>query len=141
MAVRTSEAEWKGDLRGGEGMMKFGGGAFQGRYSYSSRFEEGPGTNPEELIAAAHAGCFSMAFAAQLSEAGFTPARVQTTAKVHLGKVADAFAITRIDLFTEAEVPNIPEGRFREIAEAAKAGCPVSKALASVPITLDAKLV
>ena len=80
MAVRTSEAEWKGDLRGGEGMMKLGGGAFQGRYSYSSRFEEGPGTI-EELIAAAHAGCFNMAFAAQLSEAGFTPARVQTTAK------------------------------------------------------------
>src|SRR5579872_2711454 len=107
MAARTSEAEWKGSLREGKGTMKLGSGAFQGAYSFSSRFESGTGTNPEELIAAAHAGCFSMALSHGLAQAGFTPMRVHTTAKVHLEKTADGFGIPRIDLVTEADVPGI----------------------------------
>lgn len=141
MTVRSADAVWEGDLRGGRGNMKFGGGAFDGQYSFSSRFEEGEGTNPEELIGAAHAGCFSMAFANELAKAGFTPTRVSTTAKVHLGKDAVGLAITRIELHTQAQVPGISEEQFQEIAQGAKTGCPVSRALAATPIELEARLV
>src|SRR5436189_2079604 len=120
MPVRKAEARWEGDLPNGKGTMRFGGGAFEGQYSFSSRFESGTGTNPEELIAAAHAGCFSMAFAHGLSQAGFPPRRVQTTAKVHLEKKGDAFAIPRIELETDAEVPGIGERAFQQQAETAK---------------------
>jgi osmotically inducible protein OsmC len=141
MATRTSEAEWKGNLKDGRGTMKLGSGAFEGSYSFASRFEEGKGTNPEELIGAAHAGCFSMALSAGLEAAGYEPKSVHTTAKVHLEKVGDGFAITRIDLNTEADVPGIDDPKFQEQAKAAKEGCPVSKALAATEITLEAKLV
>lgn len=140
MAVRKAEAVWRGALQDGKGTMKLGSGAFEGQYSFSSRFEEGTGTNPEELIGAAHAGCFSMALSGQLGRAGFTPNSIQTTARVHLNKVDGGFKITRIHLETEADVPGIEPGVFQENAEAAKAGCPVSQALAGVEITLDAKL-
>lgn len=141
MAVRIAEAEWKGNLREGQGTMKLGSGAFEGRYSFPSRFESGPGTNPEELIGAAHAGCFSMALSAGLSKAGFTPTRVHTTAKVHLEQVEGGFAITKIELATEAQIPGIDNPTFQQQAEAAKKNCPVSKALAGTAITLTAKLV
>jgi lipoyl-dependent peroxiredoxin len=141
MPVRNAEARWEGDLPSGKGTMRFGGGAFEGQYSFSSRFEDGAGTNPEELIAAAHAGCFSMALSNGLAKAGFTPTRVETTAKVHLDKTDSGFGITKIELRTEAEVPDIDEPAFNEQADTAKKNCPVSKALAAVDITLDAKLV
>ncbi len=141
MAIRRSEAEWKGDLRNGKGTMKLGSGAFQGAYSYLSRFEQGTGTNPEELIAAAHAGCFSMAFSAGLAAAGFTPTRVHTTASVHLNPAGQGFAINKVELQTEAEVPGIDEAAFQQQAETAKKNCPVSKALAGTEITLAARLV
>jgi osmotically inducible protein OsmC len=121
--------------------VKLGSGAFQGNYGFASRFENGPGTNPEELIGAAHAGCFSMAFSAGLGKVGITPKRIHTTAKVHIEKVGDGFKITRIQLATEAEIPGIDEQTFREQAEAAKKGCPVSQALAGTQIELDARLV
>jgi osmotically inducible protein OsmC len=141
MAVRTAKAQWDGNLQQGRGRINFGSGAFDGAYSFSSRFEEGTGTNPEELIAAAHAGCFSMALAAGLAKAGFNPESVRTTAKVHLEKQDQAFGITRIELDTEAKVPGIEAGKFQEIADGAKKGCPVSKALAGTQIALNAKLV
>lgn len=141
MPVRTSEAEWRGDLRGGSGTMKFGGGAYQGAYSFSSRFEEGTGTNPEELIAAAHAGCYSMALSNMLAGEGHPPNRVHTTARVTLEKGEGGFGISNIHLTTEADVPGITVELFREKAEAAKTGCPVSKALAATDITLDARLI
>ncbi|HUU14061.1 MAG TPA: OsmC family protein [Terriglobia bacterium] len=141
MAVRKSEAEWKGDLLKGQGTMKLGSGAFEGSYSFPSRFESGQGTNPEELIAAAHAGCFSMALSAGLGKAGFTPTRIHTTAAVHLEKVGEGFAITRIELESEAQIPGIDDKTFQEHAEGAKKGCPVSKALAGTQISLKAKLV
>ena len=141
MPQRTADARWTGDLRSGSGHMRFGGGAFDGAYSFSSRFEEGAGTNPEELIAAAHAGCFSMATAAALAKAGFKPEAVSTKATVHLDPASGGFAITRIDLDMEADVPGIDEAAFRDIAEGAKKGCPVSRALAAVPeIALKARL-
>ena len=140
MAVRSAEAEWKGNLREGAGKMKLGSGAYEGAYSFASRFEEGKGTNPEELIAAAHAGCFSMALSAGLGKAGFTPTRVHTTARVHLEKVGEGFGITRIELTTEAQVPGIDDKAFQEQAEGAKKGCPVSKALAGAQISLTATL-
>jgi osmotically inducible protein OsmC len=140
MAVRSSEAEWKGNLREGQGTMKLGSGVYEGAYSYVSRFESGPGTNPEELIGAAHAGCFSMALAAGLSKAGFTPTRVHTTAKVHLEPVEGGFGITKIELETEAQVPGIEAAAFQQQAEGAKKNCPVSKALAATQISLTARL-
>jgi osmotically inducible protein OsmC len=121
--------------------MKLGSGAFQGPYTFVSRFESGKGTNPEELIAAAHAGCFSMALSAGLSAAGFTPTRVHTTARVHLEPVGQGFGITKIELQTEAEIPGIDEPTFQKEAESAKKNCPVSKALAGPQITLAATLV
>jgi lipoyl-dependent peroxiredoxin len=140
MAVRKSEAEWSGDLRGGSGKMKLGSGAFEGAYSFPSRFEQGKGTNPEELIGAAHAGCFSMALAHGLASAGHIASRVYTVASVHLEKQESGFAITRIELNCEADVPGIDEGAFQQQAQTAKEDCPVSKALAGVDITLQARL-
>jgi osmotically inducible protein OsmC len=141
MPARTANARWEGGLRDGKGNMRLGGGAFEGQYSFSSRFEEGVGTNPEELIAAAHAGCFSMAFSAGLEKAGFSPNSVETEAKVHLSPAdGGGFRISRIDLVTNADVPNIEEDAFQQAAQAAKEGCPVSKALAAVEITVNAKL-
>ncbi|MFN8487439.1 MAG: OsmC family peroxiredoxin [Caldilineaceae bacterium] len=139
MAVRNAEAEWKGTLKEGAGTMKLGSGSYEGPFSYVSRFEEGPGTNPEELIGAAHAGCFSMFLSALLTNAGFNPTRIHTTAKVHLGAGP---AITLIELNTEAAVPGLDNAAFQEKAAAAKAGCPISKALAGVgEIKLNATLV
>jgi len=141
MAVRNANAVWTGGLQDGAGTVRLGSGAFEGRYSFASRFEEGTGTNPEELIGAAHAGCFSMALAAGLGRAGFAPKRVATSARVHLVKGEGGFAISRIELDCEAEVPGIAAAVFQEQAQAAKAGCPVSKALAAIEIRLEAKLV
>lgn len=141
MATRDGTAEWQGDLRGGSGTVSVASGLFDGKYSFSSRFEEEPGTNPEELIGAAHAGCFSMALSNVLSEAGHPPESVKTTAKVHLRVVDGSPTITRIDLVTEARVPGIDQDEFSRHAETAKAGCPVSRALAGVEeITLEATL-
>ena len=139
--IRTSKAQWNGSLKDGNGTVSLGSGAYDGQYSFSSRFESGTGTNPEELIAAAHAGCFSMALSAGLGKAGHNATRISTEAKVNLEKVGDGFSITRIDLVTEGVVPGIDEATFRDQAEAAKKGCPVSRALGAVEITLDAKLV
>jgi len=141
MPARTASAIWEGSLREGKGKMKLGSGAFEGAYSFASRFEEGSGTNPEELIAAAHAGCFSMALSAGLGRSGFTPKRIQTTAKVHLVKADEGFKIGKIELSTDAEVPQIDEKNFLEHAESAKKNCPVSKALAGAEIQLNARLV
>jgi len=142
MAIRTATAQWNGNLMDGRGTMKMRSGAYEGPYTFKSRFEEGEGTNPEELIAAAHAGCFSMALSAGLAKAGFNPESVKTTAKVHLTKQEAGFGITKIELETEAKIPGIDEATFAGHAEGAKAGCPVSRALAAVPeIVLHAKLV
>jgi lipoyl-dependent peroxiredoxin len=142
MPVRKADAEWKGDLKSGSGRMSFGSGAFDGAYSFSSRFEEGTGTNPEELIAAAHAGCFSMAFSNILASNGHVPTRVHTTASVRLEKTESGFAVSRIDLVTEGAVPGIDESEFKKHAEAAKENCPISKLLkGGATITIDAKLV
>jgi osmotically inducible protein OsmC len=141
MPTRTSSARWQGNLTEGAGTMALGSGAFEGQFSFKSRFEEGTGTNPEELIAAAHAGCFSMAFSNALSQAGHVPTSVDTTASVQFGKTDDGFGITRIDLVTRGDVPGIDAAEFQKIAEQAKATCPISKALAAVEITLDATLV
>jgi osmotically inducible protein OsmC len=141
MATRTGSAVWEGTLRDGKGRIKLGSGAFEGAFSFASRFESGTGTNPEELIGAAHAGCFSMALSLGLSKAGYAPKRISTTAKVHLEKVGEGFKITRVDLDTEAEVPGLNEQGFREQADTAKRTCPVSQALSGMEITLKAKLV
>jgi osmotically inducible protein OsmC len=141
MPTHTAEAEWKGNLAQGSGRLKVGSGAFSGPYSFKSRFEEGQSaTNPEELIGAAHAGCFTMALTAALSRAGLTPTRIHTNAKVKLEKIGEAFAITRIDLETEAEIPGIDGATFEKHALDAKQNCPVSKALAGTEIRLNAKL-
>lgn len=141
MAVRSADAIWEGNLQEGHGTFKVASGAFEGAYSFKTRFEEEPGTNPEELIAAAHAGCFSMFLSAVLSGAGHTVKRVHTTAKVHLGRVDNAPTITKIELNTEADVPGLDEAEFQKHAEASKKGCPVSKALAGPEIVLTAKLI
>ena len=141
MAVRKAQAVWNGGLQDGNGQLKTGSGAVDKNYSFSSRFEEGAGTNPEELLGAAHAGCFSMALAAGLGKAGFSPKRVSTTAAVHLTKGDAGLSISRIDLTTEAEVPGIDAATFAEHAEATKKNCIVSRALAAVEMRLDAKLV
>lgn len=136
MAKRKANAVWQGNLKEGKGTMKFGSGAFEGAYSYASRFEERTGTNPEELIGAAHAGCFSMAFANGLSQAGYTPDSVATEANV----ILEGGKITTIELVTEAKVPNIDEATFQQQADKAKQGCPVAQALSGVDIKLEAKL-
>jgi osmotically inducible protein OsmC len=141
MPVRSASAKWNGDLFGGNGRMRMKSGAWEGPYSFGSRFQEEQGTNPEELIAAAHAGCFSMALSAELAGAGFTPTSVETTAKVHVDKVGDGFTITRSELETTAVVPGIDNARFQEIVQGAKAGCPVSRVLAGAEITANATLV
>jgi lipoyl-dependent peroxiredoxin len=140
MAVRTAIAKWEGALKDGHGTMSIGSGAFEGQYSFSSRFEEGTGTNPEELIGAAHAGCFSMSLANILAEAGHPPRRIETGARVHLEQADGGSAITRIELSTEGEVGGIDADEFQRHAESAKSGCPVSKALAGVEISLEAYL-
>lgn len=137
MPIRESSAVWKGNLKEGQGSMRLGSGAYEGPFTYLSRFESGQGTNPEELIGAAHAGCFSMYLSLILSQAGHTPTRIDTTAKVHLG---EGPKIILIELSTVGEVPGIDEKTFIEFAEKAKQGCPVSQALASVDMTLNARL-
>jgi lipoyl-dependent peroxiredoxin len=132
MPNRTAEARWDGSLQDGQGTMRMASGSYEGPYSFQSRFQEGDGTNPEELIAAAHAGCFSMALSAELGRAGHAAESVETTATVHLDKVDEGFGITRIELDTRARVPGVSEGEFQQVAEAAKKGCPVSRALAGV---------
>ncbi len=140
MPVRTAEALWEDNLKDGNGKMKLGSGAFEGNYSFGSRFEETPGTNPEELLGAAHAGCFSMALSHSLAQAGYSPEKVNTNAKVHLEKVGDGFKIVTIELKTKAVVPDIEKSEFLKHAEATKTGCPVSKALAGTDIKLRATL-
>ncbi len=141
MATRNGSAVWKGNLKEGSGELSVGDGVFSGAYSFSSRFEEGEGTNPEELIAAAHAACYSMAFSNVLTEAGHAPESVSTTAKLQLRPLDGKPSIASIELEVEATVPGIDEAAFQEHAEAAKVGCPVSRALAGVPeISLEARL-
>lgn len=140
---RTATAEWHGGLKDGKGTISSASGVLkETQYSFSTRFENGVGTNPEELIAAAHAGCFTMALSAQLGEAGLTPESLKTSAKVSLGKDDSGFAITAITLTTEAKIPGADDAAFHKAADAAKAGCPISKLFANnTKITLDAKLV
>ena len=141
MAVRTGNAEWRGDLKDGGGTVTVASGLFDAPYSFSTRFEEEPGTNPEELIGAAHASCFSMALSNILAQDGHTAESVRTSAKVHLRNVDGAPTISKIELETEGRVPGIDEAQFTQYAEQAKAGCPVSRALAAVSeITLEARL-
>lgn len=140
MPVRKAEAVWEGTLMKGNGTMRFGSGAFEGAFTFKSRFADGPGTNPEELIGAAHAGCFSMALSMILEQAGFPPERIETSAKVHIDKVGEGFKITEIDLETVGKVAGIDESTFIKQAEEAKRGCPVSQALAGVKINLKAAL-
>lgn len=136
MPKRKAESTWNGDLKNGKGRMSFGSGAYEGAFSFKSRFEDGTGTNPEELIGAAHSGCFSMALSAEIAEAGYSPESVTTNAEVSL----EDGSITKIVLKTEANVPDIDEDTFQEIAVGAKENCPVSQALAGVDIKLDASL-
>lgn len=138
MAIRSGSAIWSGDLKSGKGHLKVDSGAYDGAFSFSSRFEEGTGTNPEELIAAAHAGCYSMALAHGLAEAGFKADAVETTAKVHL---VPGVGIGPIELFNSSKVSGISEEKFQEIALATKTACPVSKALSAVEIKLEARLI
>ena len=141
MPTRTAEATWNGTIGAGDGTMALESGAFEGGYSVGTRFEDEPGTNPEELIAAAHAGCFAMALSAALTGEGYEPERIDATAAVTVEKVDDDWTITTIDLTVEAGVPDIDDATFQELAEGAKANCPVSRALASVEtVTLDARL-
>ena len=129
MAIRKANAVWEGTLKEGKGAMKFGSGAFDGAYSFASRFEEGTGTNPEELLGAAHAGCFSMALSADLERAGFPANRVETIAKVHLGRVEGAMRITLIELNCQAQVPGISQEQFLDIAEGTKTGCNIQRVM------------
>jgi len=141
MATRSGTAEWLGDLKSGSGTVEVGEGVFKGNYSFSSRFEEGEGTNPEELIAAAHASCFAMALSLVLSEADHPPESIRAQARVQLRIVDDLPTLAKIDLDVEGSVPGLDDDAFRSYAEKAKSGCPVSRALAGVPeITLDARL-
>lgn len=139
MPRRTAEAVWNGSLKDGNGTVELGSGAFSGAYSFVSRFEDGEGTNPEELIGAAHAGCYSMALSMLLGEDGHDPEEIETSAEVELRKTKDGFEIGEILLRTRARVPGLTAEAFQEYAEAAKDGCPVSKAL-SVPIRHEAEL-
>jgi lipoyl-dependent peroxiredoxin len=140
MPTRSSTAEWNGNLARGSGTMALGSGAFGGSYSFASRFEDGTGTNPEELIAAAHAGCFSMALALLLSQADHVPDSVKTTARVTIETVDDAPTITRSELSTEGKVEGLDEQEFRKFADEAKSGCAVSRALGAIEVSLEAKL-
>jgi osmotically inducible protein OsmC len=138
MAIRTASAVWNGNLKDGQGRMKLGSGAFEGAFSFASRFEEGPGTNPEELVGAAHAGCFSMFLAALLADAGYTPKQIRTSAKVHLG---EGPRITLIELATEAEVPRLDEKTFMDNVDKSKKNCPISLALTGPEVRVTARLV
>jgi osmotically inducible protein OsmC len=140
MPKRSAHARWEGTLQQGKGTMSLGSGAYEGSYSFATRFEDAPGTNPEELIGAAHAGCFSMALSMLLEKAGHPPKEIETTADVTIDKVGDGFKITRIDLSTRADVPGMDAAAFQEQANAAKEGCPVSQALAGTQIHLSAEL-
>jgi osmotically inducible protein OsmC len=140
MPVRNAEATWEGDLKSGQGNFKSASGAISGRYSFGTRFEQAPGTNPEELIGAAHAACYSMALSAGLGGAGHKPQRIHTTAKVHIDPVPGGFKITKIELDCEAQVPGLDDKTFQEFAQKTKTGCPVSQALAATPIELRAVL-
>jgi osmotically inducible protein OsmC len=141
MPVRNAQATWNKGLKDGNGSVKLGSGAFEGQYSFSSRFENGTGTNPEELLGAAHAACYSMALSAGLGKNGFNPERVHTSAAVSIEKVGEGFKVTKIVLTSEAKVPGIDPAKFQEIAIATKSGCPISQALSATPIELNAKLV
>jgi lipoyl-dependent peroxiredoxin len=141
MKTRTAEATWTGDLREGQGKMRLGSGTCEVGYSFGTRMGDTPGTNPEELIGAALAGCFSMAFSKALSQAGYDPLRVHTSARVKFGFKDGHYEIPCIELDMEAEVPEVDEAEFQRFAEAAKIGCPVSRALAGTDVTLNAKLV
>jgi osmotically inducible protein OsmC len=141
MPVRSSHARWEGSLADGQGTVDTESGTFAGQYSFSSRFEHGPGTNPEELLGAAHAACFSMALAHALAEGGHVATSVDTTARVRIAAVEGDFAITGIELRCDAVVPGITEDELEAAAQATKSGCPVSKALSAVPISLKATLV
>jgi len=137
---RKAEARWNGGLKDGNGTVKLGSGAFDGPYSFTSRFENGTGTNPEELLGAAHAGCFSMALGAALERGGHPATSITTKATVHLTKGDAGFSISGIDLVTRGVVPGLSEADFQKAAQDAKTGCIVSRALSAVPMTLDAKL-
>ena len=141
--IRKASAVWQGDLKSGKGTMTAPSGVMtNAAYSFATRFEEAPGTNPEELIAAAHAGCFSMALSNNLAQAGHTPERVHTVAKVDFGRDDKGPMITKIDLICEVKAPGLDQAKLQEIGDKAKAGCPISRALAAVPtITLAIKLV
>lgn len=140
MTVRKADAVWKGSLREGAGEVALESGAFRGPYTFKARFEEGKETNPEELLGAAHAGCFTMALTALLAREKLAPTEIRTTAAVHLEAVPGGFAIPKIDLHTRAKIPGITPERFAELAADAKKNCPVSKVLAGAEITLDAAL-
>ncbi len=141
MAIRTANARWEGTLTEGSGVIRTGKGGLSGNYSFKSRFEEGEGTNPEELIGAAHAGCYSMALSSELTKAGFPPSAIDTIASVHFDRVDEKPTVTKIELVTSASVPNIDDAEFQRIAEAAKNGCPISRLLApGTQITLSATL-
>ena len=141
MPVRKASAVWTGNIAEGKGLVKVASGHLEGEYSVPSRFEEGAGTNPEELIGAAHAGCFSMALSAALTKARFKPGKIETDANVHIEKIGEGWKITKIELSTKASVPDIDAAKFGELAEAAKTGCPVSQALTGTEVVLEAKLV
>jgi lipoyl-dependent peroxiredoxin len=141
MATRNASAEWKGNLKEGDGKMALGSGAWEGPFTFKSRFEEGQGTNPEELIGAALAGCFTMQVSHQLAEAGHVPDHVETQAKVQIRNIDGNPTISQIDLVTRARVPGLDDATFQENAKTAKDGCIISRALAGVgDITLDATL-
>jgi osmotically inducible protein OsmC len=141
MAERTAKAIWRGGLKDGSGTVELGSGSLERGYTFQSRFESGAGTNPEELIGAAHAACFSMALAGNLERAGYAPDTIETVATVHLDKAQEGFAITTIELDTQAKVPEVSEDEFIEQAQNAKDTCPVSQALAGARIRLKARLV
>lgn len=136
MSTRKANAVWNGTIKEGKGTMKMESGAYEGAYSFGSRFEDDKGTNPEELIGAAHAGCYSMALSLEIGEAGYTPESIETDAEVDFGVGDNGPEISNIRLTVSANIPDITEDEFQELAEGAKNGCPVSKALAGVDITL-----
>jgi lipoyl-dependent peroxiredoxin len=141
MATRNASAQWRGNLKEGDGTMALGSGVWEGPFTFKSRFEDGQGTNPEELIGAAEAGCFTMQLSASLAEAGHVPESVKTEAKVHIRQIDGNPTISQIDLVTRASVPGLDDATFQKAATVAKEGCIISRALAGVGnITLDAKL-
>lgn len=137
---RTAEARWDGELKSGKGNIKLGSGAYEGPYSFGTRFESSPGTNPEELIGAGLAACYSMALAATLGKSGHPAKRVESKATVHLDKVGEGFGITRIELKTRGQVPGISEEEFKKVAEQTGKSCIIARALGAVPISVDASL-